>query len=679
MPSFGKRDFLKIASGSMLFFAGTAPATAQSASFAASNFDPDTSGNTGATINATVTVSNSGETAGTTQVEWQIGTQSVDSEPVTVEPGTSKQVTLQGELTLGTGTYTQRILLDGAESDAESTFVVNPTAADFVVDSITTSNSEGRVGDEVSATATLRNRGETAGTSRFQYRIRGRVIQEREIQLNAGETRVVTFSGSVPNVAAGETRQGVFVGDSNAGVDRPFTVLADGASFSVTSFSGPSRATAGESVSATATVRNTGGSSGTTTFRYRIDGTRVASREVTLGSGESRSISLSGEVPDLSSGTYQQGVFVRDTSNGLTSSIRIDGPQFGISRLSAPSEAEVGDEITVEARVTNNGSSRRESRIEYRIDGDRLGRETVELGGGRSTTVSFTVTVPDRRPRTYEQGVFIGSSNRGQTTSLRIRARSIFTVSGFEGPRTATVGDEISGTATVRNRGDERVTRTVEYRIGGRRIARRDVRLSSGSRETVSLSGTVPSVAAGSYTQGLYVEREGSTNSIRISARTDPEFSVTNFSGDEEGAAGDTVTAEATVENTGTGSGSITVEYRINGRIVDADTVTIAAGDSEAVDFEGQVPNIAAGEYDHGVFIANTARGRSGRFTVTDASTADDGEADDGETDDGESTDGTDDSAPGFGLGAAAAGTAGAAYLYNKFGATASEQPESAD
>ncbi|TQQ83595.1 hypothetical protein EGH24_02035 [Halonotius terrestris] len=654
MRRYAKRDFLKLTSSSALLLGGAAPVSAQATAFSAGNFTAPASANVGDSVTAVVDITNNGTADGTVAVEYRIGGQTTASKSLPLGGGSSRTVTLRGTVPeTASGERPHGIYLDGGATAATaSTIRINPSPTEFVVEGIRPATTDGRVGDDISATATVRNRGETSDTTRVQYRIQDRVVAEQELTVNGGETRVVTLSGQVPTVPAGDTRQGVFVGETNVGVDQSVTIRAEDALFSIPTWTGPSRTAAAESVTATATVRNTGNSTGTTTVDYEIGETRIASREVTLGAGERTSINLTGDLPDRSAGSYQQGVSVRATDTGFTSPLRIETSLFSVAQLDAPSAAAVGEQLTVTARVTNNGRTRRGSPIEYRIDGQRVARKTVDLGAGETTTVTFSVPVPDNRPRTYEHGVFVDASTTGQTTSLRIHDWPLVTLTDFEGPRTATVGEELTATATLRNRGDGRDTRTVEYRIGRHTIAEQYVWITSGSEKSVTLSGTVPSVVAGSYTHGVAVDGDSSTNSVHIAAPADTAFSVSTVSGATEGAVGDTVSAEATVENTGTESGSITVEYRINGRIVDGQSVTVAAGDSETVSFDAPVPDVAAGDYTAGVFIANTTRGRTRTFTVTDS---------EGRTDDG---------APGFGIGTAAAGTAGAAYLYGRYGSS---------
>jgi uncharacterized membrane protein len=626
----GKREFLKATAGGSVLFTtvglGSSTAVAQeSPRFEASNFSAPSSANVGQDVTATVTIRNTQNAINDVTVTYLIGGGFVAEDTVQIEGGESRNISLRGSVpNVSSGEKTQGIYLNESDSAAvSSTIVINPSAADFIVESVTEFSREGRAGDSVSITAVVANRGGATGTTDLQYRIGNRVVGERrDISFDAGERRTVTLSGSVPSIAAGTYQQGVFIGTSQVGSLVDFRVIADQSSFVVDTLSAPSQIQSGDSVTARASVRNTGSVRGTQTFRYRIDGTTVASRQVTLDSGESQTLDFQGTVPDRSPGTYQQGVFVGDSNTGRTATVRIDegeAAQFDISNLRAPSEAEVDTEITVTASVTNNGDTRGETSIEYRIDGTRIDRTTVDIRAGRTEDVEFTVTVPNRRTGIYEQGVFVGDTQRGQTRSLRIRPRAIFRVSQFTGPREATVGDQVTVEARVRNEGESTSTRAVQYRIGNRVLREREIQLESGQVRTVTFQEQIPNLAPGNYVQGVFVGQQSSTAQLRVNARPEPRpmFSISEFNGEPEASVGESVVAEARIRNTGNADGPVTVEYRIGNRILGGQQIRLAAGDGEVVTIDAAVPTLPAGTYDHGIYIAGTTRGATGRIRIT--------------------------------------------------------------
>lgn len=578
----------------------------------------------GQRVTATATLENTGDTRGEARIEYRIAGQVISTAFFFLEPGETKTVTLQGTVpSLATGTYDQGIFVQDTATGATGTIVIGNPASRFAVLSFQ-GPSEGRLGDSVTATATIRNTGDAAGTRTFQYRIGDRVVASREVSLNAGQQITLSFQGTVPSLAAGTYTQGVFEGSTANGLTRDFTVPSSETSFILESFSGPSRATAGDTIAATVTVRNTGTSRDSATLRYQIAGTTVASTTVALNPGSVRSVTLSGTVPDRAAGTYTQGVVIGDTGRGLTANLVIDEQPGGfiqISDLSGPSQALTGADVTVTARVTNTGTRTARVPVEYRIGSRVLERRTVELAPGRSTLVTFDVRLPDLNRGVYTQGVFLMNTNRGQTTSLQIRTGAQFGATNLVGPPSSRVGDQVSVRATIRNTGDVRDTRTVEYRLGDRVLARQDLQLGPGEQRTVTLTATVPDVTPGTYRHGVFVDGQGPTTSLTVLPRPQATFSVASFDGPGRTVVGDRLAATATVRNTGDAAGSVTLEYRVNGRTLAVREVALDAGERREVTFDATVPDLPAGDYQQGVFIAGTAQGRTASIRL-DAGTA---------------------------------------------------------
>jgi PGF-CTERM protein len=87
---------------------------------------------------------------------------------------------------------------------------------------------------------------------------------------------------------------------------------------------------------------------------------------------------------------------------------------FEVSDLSAPSTAQVGDEVTVTATVTNTGDLEGTTDAEFLFDGDVVSELTQEVtvAGGESTEVTFTIPVEDDvPPGTYTHGVQAGDGS----------------------------------------------------------------------------------------------------------------------------------------------------------------------------------------------------------------------------------------------------------------------------
>jgi len=596
------------------------------ASFSVSNLRAPSQANVGSSVTAEAVVRNIGTARGSAQLQYRIRDRIVATRTVILEPDETLAVTLRGTVpSLSIGSYQQGVFIGNTDEGQTSSITVGGTQpARFSVQRIQPSSTQGEPGDSVSVTATVRNTGDRSGSTELEYRISNRVIATRTVSLDAGESVTVSLRGSVPNLAQGTYQQGVFVEDTSNGLTSSFRLRREAASFRVIDISAQSRASVGDRITADATVRNTGDERGSETFEYRIDGRTVATRSVTLNAGARTTVSLRGTVPDRRDGTYRQGVFVDDTNRGVSTNlvIRDDDEEawFIVYDLRAPSQVEEGGDITVRATVENIGDETDSTRVEYRIDGDAIDSQRVELRPDRSTTVRFEANVPDIGTGTYRQGVFIGTTNRGQTTNLRITTQPRFTLTGFEAPPSATVGAPVSAQVTVRNNGDSRATRTVEYRIGNNIVASEDVRIDARSSRTVTLSGNMPSITPGIYQQSVSVDDDVIRRSVEVREQQIPRavFEVSNIDAPSEAVAGERIAVEVTVRNTGDSSGSTALEYRIDDNIILTKRITLDAGSSRTVEFDIVVPDLSSGGYDQGVFVGDTNNGDTTELEISE-------------------------------------------------------------
>lgn len=594
--------------------------TQASASFVVSNFQGPSQANVGQSVKASAVIKNKGDKSGTERIEYRIAGEVVASKKVSLKSKESVTITLKGTVpSVATGTYSQGMFVGSGENGATANIIIGNPSAKFEVISLT-APSTASIGSDISATATVMNSGDAKGTETFQYRIGSTVVSSVKKTIDPGKKASLTFDGTVPNVGVGEQLQGVFVGNTNNGLTKSITLDSNRPAFSVDSFQAPSRATVNDSVTATMSIRNSGNASGTATVEYRINNKVIGSKQVTLAPGKSQTISISGLVPDLKSGTYKQSATIRDSTSRLEANIVIQAEPsayFSVSRLDAPKSAIANDDITASATITNSGTQKATVPVEYRIGGNVIKRVQVELGPSKSKTIEFTGVVPKLSKGTYTQGVFIDNTDRGQTSSLQLRSGTLFQINNFVGPPAAQIGDQISVQATVRNVGDTAGSRTVQFSIGDLKIAEQTVKLNPEKSQTVTLTGTVPSVKPGTYRQSVSVNGEGPSSKITLRAKPRPSISVVSFGGPAQGTGGQPLQASARVQNSGDAAGTVTFEYRLDGIVLSSKQVTLDPGESRQLEFEAVAPNLDTGTYTQGVFISGTNQGASSQIRHT--------------------------------------------------------------
>ena len=178
------------------------------------------------------------------------------------------------------------------------------------------------------------------------------------------------------------------------------TLQQDGpaASFEVSELNAPNVTEPNGELTVTATVTNPGEREATQVVQYRFAGARLGQELVTLEGGESTTVTFTTTVPDLSGGEYVHGVFTRDT--GAVTTITVP-ESFTLTNATLPENTTVGEPVLVNATVTNPGTTSSTQQVEFRLNGELLDSQTIELEPGESTTVEFAVETNGIRPAEY--------------------------------------------------------------------------------------------------------------------------------------------------------------------------------------------------------------------------------------------------------------------------------------
>jgi PGF-CTERM protein len=198
--------------------------------------------------------------------------------------------------------------------------------------------------------------------------------------------------------------------------------------FSVSDLSAPASAVQGETITVSATVSNVGDVVGTTDAEFVFAGDVLLNQTVTLGGGNSTQVSFDVPTADVPAGTYEHGVQAGGDSR--FANITIQQPAtFEVSDLSAPASATAGETIVVNATVSNAGDIGGTTDAEFVFAGDVLLNQTITLGGGNSTQVSFDVPTTDIPGGTYKHGVRAGNSFSTAQINLNVPPTASFSTS----------------------------------------------------------------------------------------------------------------------------------------------------------------------------------------------------------------------------------------------------------
>jgi VCBS repeat-containing protein len=165
------------------------------------------------------------------------------------------------------------------------------------------------------------------------------------------------------------------------------------ASFEVSDFTlTPIEAGPGDTFTATVVVKNTGDLTGTYEVGLKLDNTITQTKEVTLAGGDSETVTFT--ITADAVGEHQVGI-----GDNLATFV-VKAPQapqapatFTVSELNiTPTEANPGGSLEISVLVTNVGDLPGNYQAVLQIDGVPVQTKDVNINGGDSTIVSFSIT-----------------------------------------------------------------------------------------------------------------------------------------------------------------------------------------------------------------------------------------------------------------------------------------------
>ncbi|GAI70640.1 unnamed protein product, partial [marine sediment metagenome] len=154
----------------------------------------------------------------------------------------------------------------------------------------------------------------------------------------------------------------------------------------------PSELPAGEEVTISVLVANTGGKSGSYTVVLKIDGVKEAEERVTVRAGLSKEVTFS--VTREEADSYEVTVDGRSGSFTVVPVVVPPEPAaFSLSSLAVePTGVKPGEAVTVSIVVANTGGESGSYTVVLKIDGVKEAEEMVTIAAGESQEVSFSVT-----------------------------------------------------------------------------------------------------------------------------------------------------------------------------------------------------------------------------------------------------------------------------------------------
>lgn len=240
-----------------------------------------------------------------------------------------------------------------------------------------------------------------------------------------------------------------------------------------------------------------------------------------------------------------------------------------------PSSVDQDEPFTVEVTLVNRGSRTESKTVEFEADYVEVDNATVTLRPGAETTIEFTHRFAEPGDKTIELDHTV-------TRTVRVRQTKFpdLRITSIETNEPAIADRPHSVSVTVVNGGNATGAKTVEFEADYREVDNRTVTLDPGQRETIEFSYRFTEPG----TELVEFDHRYSRNITVVPAS--PDFSVTN-------ARVDQGTVESTepirilvnVTNTGEVDGRYPVALRIDGEVVDVNTVLVPVGQHEQVVF----------------------------------------------------------------------------------------------
>lgn len=410
------------------------------------------------------------------------------------------------------------------------------------------------------------------------------------------------------------------------------TVTDPSADFQVSNLAAPDTVLQGDTFAATATVSNAGSVSGTETVEFSVNGSVVATRNVTLAAGASQSISLSTGTSNLPTGdqplvvtaggsSAMGQITIADTTvgfnpSGSTTTIGnsqtydvvvnqgIDGSQ-GYALTVDLSNATVA-EITSADTVGSPGLQDKAA-IDSKNDTVNITAGYFNALNGSVPLTIATVTVEGAAKGTAQLAVdssseirdgdndkyVVGAFNPANVTV--ISSGPAFQVSNLDVPRTVLQGDTISASATITNVGTAGSVETVELDFGGNVVASTSVNLSAGASQNVTISTNSGSLPVGQQTAAVSA---GSSSASRTVTIAETDLSVEPAS--TVGSVGSTQTFDVVITRGSEGSQGYNVTVQLSNASVAEITSANSAGSpslgsSVQINSDNDSVNIEAG------------------------------------------------------------------------------------
>ena len=237
----------------------------------------------------------------------------------------------------------------------------------------------------------------------------------------------------------------------------------------------------------------------------------------------------------------------------------------------SPEKTAPGQPVTVSVNIQSLEKNPVKYPVTFKVNGLAQETRNVSVSGNETKTVTFDYTAASL-------GSYTVDINK-QTASFQVVRPAEFVVDSINPPDQVVAGKEASLNVVVRNAGELPGTYTARLKADGKDVTSKDVQIDPGTSNVILMSYT-PAVS-GSHDLAV----DNMTTTIKA-------LEPAKFVGSSLGLTpntvftGQTVTATATISNTGQVAGTFPVTVLVNGIESGSQTLTLSPAENKPVSFK---------------------------------------------------------------------------------------------
>ncbi|WP_276253233.1 CARDB domain-containing protein [Halomontanus rarus] len=242
-----------------------------------------------------------------------------------------------------------------------------------------------------------------------------------------------------------------------------------------------------------------------------------------------------------------------------------------------------GETVTATATVTNAGELEGTRAVALEID--ELGTvdsETVTLDAGETETVALEWETGEAGAGEYDLTVETGDD--AAQAHVTVKTPPFFETRIDDAPASVDAGESIAIETTIANTGEVSDSQTIEFVVNGSTADTEAVDLAGGEARSLTFEYDTDETGIGTLVFALESEDDSDTADVVVEEPPEPAaFTVGIDAVPESVSAGQAISIDATVTNSGDLEGTQTVALEIGNETIDTTDVTLAGGDSETV------------------------------------------------------------------------------------------------